>query len=447
MASLGNSGWNANSSDAETWGGSILNQYLRLAAGLLLLTAAGNSVWQTIDILSSRRMRRMELAEISHVRYGLLNADRWLEKLLPILNKQIDALDLVATKGASLKPTVISALNRLLDQVRDQLAPKPAPGSKPLGFAAQAQSMIITNMLAGLKPRVPEYADMVLRELGKPENKQAVREYVRGIVDNAARTTFGTADLTWYKAILKQYDCADGPACQAELGKRIAALDSRVQFHFMLVLASSLLAFLLLGTDRPAIVVQLLFCIALLVGGIFTPMLEVEAKISKLSLTIFGQAISFPEQLFYYQSKSVLEVFQTLITMGQPEMLLVAWLVLMFSVIFPILKVITVALCLHNPSLPAKYGVVRFFALESSKWSMADVMALSIFMAFVAFNGLIGNAMSGLKGQGAELVIPTDSSKILPGFYLFVGFCLASLWLAKKLERTLAAGSADSVPD
>ena len=44
---------------------------LRLAAGLFLLAATGHSVWQTIDILSSRRMRRTELAQISHVRYGL----------------------------------------------------------------------------------------------------------------------------------------------------------------------------------------------------------------------------------------------------------------------------------------------------------------------------------------------------------------------------------------
>ena len=66
---------------------------------------------------------------------------------------------------------------------------------------------------------------------------------------------------------------------------------------------------------------------------------------------------------------------------------------------------------------------------------MADVMALAIFMSFVAFNGLIGNTMRGLKEVGGDIVIPTDSSKILPGYYLFIGFCLASLFLSKKLER------------
>jgi len=406
---------------------------------LLLLAAAANSLWQTIDILSARRMRRMELAEISHARYGVLNADRWVEKIVPILGAQIDAIDLTATNRASLRPTVVRALNRLLDQVKDQMTPKPDPSGKPAGFAAQAQALIVNNILASLKPHVPEYADTVLRELGKPENKQAVRDYLRSVVTDGAKATFGVVDMQQYSAILKEYGCADGVACQKELGRRILDLDSRVQFHYILVLVASALAFLFLSAGRSAIAVQLLFCIVLLLGGVFTPMIEVEAKISKISLNFFGQPISFPEQVLYYQSKSVLEVFRTLMTMGQPEMVVVAVLVLLFSVVFPALKVITVGLCLRDPSLPKKYRLARFFALESSKWSMADVMALAIFMAFVAFNGLIGSAMNGLKGPGAELVIPTDSSKILPGYYLFVGFCVASLWLAKKLERNMRA--------
>ncbi len=420
-----------------------MNYRLRLAAGLLLLLAAANSVWQTIDILSARRTLRTELAEISHARYGLLNADRWVEKIVPILGAQIDALDLTATNGAALRPTVVAALKRLLDQVEGQLAPKPAPGAGAAGFAAQAQAMIIHNMLASLKPHVPEYADMVLKELGRPENKKAVRDYLRKVVADGAKATFGTVDMTGYSTILKQYGCADGPACEIELNRRIQVLDSRVSFQYLLALAASALGFLLLGDRRSEIVVQLLFCISLLLGGLLTPMLEIEAKISKISLTFFGQPISFQDQVLYYQSKSVLEVFRTLLTMGQSEMVVVAVLVLLFSVVFPALKAIAVCLCLGDPSLPDKYRVAKFFALQSSKWSMADVMALAIFMSFVAFNGLIGSAMSSLKGPGAELVIPTDSSKILPGFYLFVGFCMANLWLSKKLERRLAARGAD----
>jgi hypothetical protein len=75
------------------------------------------------------------------------------------------------------------------------------------------------------------------------------------------------------------------------------------------------------------------------------------------------------------------------------------------------------------------------------------VMALAIFMSFVAFNGLISNTLGELKQTGAELAIPTDSSKILPGYYLFIGFCLASLFLSKKLERGIQTRQEAATPE
>jgi hypothetical protein len=248
--------------------------------------------------------------------------------------------------------------------------------------------------------------------------------------------------MRWYSYILKQHGCADGAACQQELGNLIREADARIQYYYLAVLASSAAAFLLLMIGRPLLkrsstLVLMLFCVVLLAGGVLTPMIEVEAKISRLGITVLGQPIEFTDQVLYFQSRSVLEVFHTLITMGRPDMWIVGVLVLMFSIVFPTVKILTLTLCLYKPALLRGNRVVRFFALESSKWSMADVMALAIFMSFVAFNGLIANTMGGLKETGALLAIPTDSSKILPGYQLFIGFCLASLFLAKKLERGL----------
>ena len=46
---------------------------------------------------------------------------------------------------------------------------------------------------------------------------------------------------------------------------------------------------------------------------------------------------------------------------------------------------------------------------------------------------------------GGQLAIPTNSSKILPGYYLFIGFCLASIFLSKKLERGIASNPASNM--
>src|SRR6478672_4362689 len=92
----------------------------RLVAGLLLLAVAALFTWRTIDGLESRRRLRMELAELGHVRYGLLNVDLWVKRLLPILDARIDALDLKAQDRASLRPSVAKALYRLLDTVKEK---------------------------------------------------------------------------------------------------------------------------------------------------------------------------------------------------------------------------------------------------------------------------------------------------------------------------------------
>jgi Paraquat-inducible protein A len=396
----------------------------RLLGSALLLAVAAAFTWQTIEGLETRRKMRTELAEIGHVRYDLLNADRWVQRIVPVLDAKIDALDLTAADQASLRPTVESALYRLLDNVKESIG-----GNAMIG-----------NMLMGaLRPHVPEYAGVVLKELGRPENKAALKKYIKSTLAASAKGTFGNVDMHWHDYILQRYGCTDTAACRQEIGGRIARADAEIRFQYLTVLGASALAFLLLMTGgvlgRWRTLALLLFCVVLLAGGVLTPMLEVEAKISQLSMTFMGSPISFSDQVLYFQSKSVLEVFRALVTTGKPDMWIVGVLVLTFSVIFPVLKTFTVALCLFRPELLKGNRLVKFLALESSRWSMADVMALAIFMSFVAFNGLIANTMGGLKEIGAQLVIPTESSKILPGYHLFIGFCLASLLLSKKLDR------------
>jgi uncharacterized paraquat-inducible protein A len=214
------------------------------------------------------------------------------------------------------------------------------------------------------------------------------------------------------------------------------------------VLASAALGFLLLMVGNPtlsrgAVVVLMLFCIAMLAGGVLSPMLEVEVRVTKLDATLLGTPIEFREQSLYYRSKTVFEVFQTLIQMGRPEMTLAGVLVILFSVVFPALKMLALGACLFRPALLRTSRFVKLLAFGLSKWSMADVMVLAIFMSFVAFNGVIGSAWDGLRDvPNVQLVlIPTNASKVLPGYYLFIGFCVSSIVLSKKLEHGIASNS------
>jgi hypothetical protein len=416
----------------------------RLIAGVLLLGVAIVGTAFTIDGLAARRVLRTDLAEISHVRYGLLNADRWVERLTPILEARIDKLDFQTANNKNLRAMVENALYRLIDDLKDKMSAKNSTASGGGGLLAQSNAFLV-NMVAGaLRPHVPEYAGFVLAELGKPQSKNAAKQYLRTALSDGVKSTFGNMDMSLYSSLLKRYGCKDGAACKHELEQRIRDADAKIFRNYWAALISSGVALVLLIPGRRAlarsrIVVLMLFCLVLLVGGLLTPMIEVEAKITELKITFLGEPISFSEQVLYFQSKSVFEVFRVLIDTSRPDMWAVGILVLMFSVIFPVLKLLASAACLFWPALLRKSRIVRFFSLESSRWSMADVMALAIFMAFVAFNGLIGNAIGTLSSAGTNLAIPTDSSKLLPGYYLFIGFCLSSLFLSKKLVSEIAS--------
>lgn len=415
-----------------------------MAAGIVLLLPAIWFSWRTLDGLDRRRDLRTDLAELEHVRYGILSADQWRAIIGPILNAQVDKLDLGA-ESKDLRPMIERSLNGLLDNIKAQMtAPKPANS-----HALSAPPMLVNMIVNSLRPQVPEYTNIVLAELAKPQNQKAFKEAVRRVMTEAVNNTFSAVDMSTYSAILRRYGCASGPVCEELLGHRIKEADAQLKQDYLIVLGSAALGFILLTAgrrvlSRAAVAVLMLFSLTMLVGGVASPMIEVEVRITSLNATLMGSPIQFQEQSLYYRSKTVLEVFQTLMEMHRPAMTLVAVLVMLFSVVFPALKMLALSASLLRPSLLRTSRVVRLLAFELSKWSMADVMALAIFMSFVAFNGVIESGMRDIGSVPAvqQLVIPTNSSEILPGYYLFVGFCVASIFLSKKLKHGIAAAAA-----
>jgi hypothetical protein len=416
----------------------------RLLAAVILLVPAIWFSWKTIDGLAARRVLRTDLAEITHARYGILSATQWRAIIGPMLDAQVDKLDLKA-QSKSLRPMVERSLYALLDQIKMQMT---SPGAKASGMPGGGNAMLVNMIIGALRPHVPEYTNVVMAELAKPQTQKSFKDSIRGVLTDAVKDTFSTTDMTAYSAILKRYGCSTGEACEETLGKQIEEADRKLNGYYLIVLASAALGFIVLMAARPtlsrgAVVVLMLFSIAMLAGGVLSPMLEVEVRISRLDATLLGTPIEFRDQSLYYRSKTVFEVFQTLIEMGRPEMTLVGVLLILFSVVFPTLKMMALGACLFRPALLRTSRFVKLLAFELSKWSMADVMVLAIFMSFVAFNGVIGSAWDGLRAMPnvQQVTIPTNASKILPGFYLFVGFCVSSIILSKKLEHGIASSS------
>ena len=172
----------------------------RSAGGAILLLPAIWLTWLTVDGLAARRQLRTDLAELTHVRYGLLSADRWRDIILPILNAQIDGLDL---KGQSkgLRPTVERALYALLENIKTQITSPNAKGPAVPGLGNPLVANMVNMMIGSLQPHVPEYTNVVMAELAKSETQADLKKTIRGFMAEGIAKTFSAVDMTGTKVL------------------------------------------------------------------------------------------------------------------------------------------------------------------------------------------------------------------------------------------------------
>lgn len=162
------------------------------------------------------------------------------------------------------------------------------------------------------------------------------------------------------------------------------------------------------------------------------PMIDMEAKIAHMSFVLFDHPITFNDQVLYFQSKSILDVFQIMITHKEIQMKLVGILVVGFSVIFPIIKMISSLAYYYNFKNSRKSKIIKFFVLKSGKWSMADVLVVAIFMAYIGFNGIINSQLGNISEFNAPdlEIISTNGTSLQPGYYLFLTYTLLAMFLS-----------------
>ncbi|HHL52005.1 MAG TPA: paraquat-inducible protein A, partial [Flammeovirgaceae bacterium] len=166
------------------------------------------------------------------------------------------------------------------------------------------------------------------------------------------------------------------------------------------------------------------------------PLIEIDARIAEVSFTILGEKIFFTNQVLYYKSKSILEVVQLMLSQNQFDLTLVGLLVLTFSLIFPICKLICSIIYLYKPNSRMN-PLIAFMVVKSGKWSMADVLVIAIFMAYIGFDGIISEQLNQIENISLNLdLVTTNNSNLLFGFYLFTSFVFLSLLTSQKIQTT-----------
>lgn len=190
--------------------------------------------------------------------------------------------------------------------------------------------------------------------------------------------------------------------------------------------------------------VTLMLAYILLIPGLIQPMLTIKAEAEKAELVELGKRMIEDNQnrsvfmgsvaellldqmntrgsvMVYEKTRSILGTVQDLLN---KKYFLVALLIILFSVIVPVAKGFILLLAnmkSTNPSISVKMKSLSNFI---SKWSMADVYAIGILVAFLAANAIKKEA--GLLSFDATL---------RSGFYFFLGYCLLSILSSQLLNN------------
>lgn len=148
-----------------------------------------------------------------------------------------------------------------------------------------------------------------------------------------------------------------------------------------------------------------------LTAGILLPFIELGAFMKDLNIDLgIGIAKTFEGKIyFFYQSKTVLQLVETLFTNGN---WIVGVSIFLFSVVLPFSKLILFYTFLYSQKISQNHRLLKI-ASYMGKYSMADIFVAASFLAFLSFNNL-------------NVGIQTESTT-LPGLYFFLAYCLISI--------------------
>jgi len=421
-----------------------MKKILSAFAALLLITLIFFAS-QLIDMGDKAKIYKSDYATLHSVEYGMFNSDVWTLKVTKIIDKKIEKFDLNTSNRGEIKGYIETIIDTLILEAERVVKQRNKGKRGFLDSILGSTKQMITDSIIDfkdLRSRVPEFTDSVMLEVEKPENQARAKKVIREKLKDFMQEKFKhTTDMTTYYAVMKKYNTKDEEACNSILNTKMSILKQEMHMQ-MLTMLSLALAIIVLILFQGLLTSAGLFIlagttVALLVTGILLPMLDIEAKISKLYFTILDHPIIFENQILFFQSKSISDLVRLLLDSGEAKMILVGILLVMFSIIFPTLKLIATTMYYYSKSAIGDNPVTRFFALRSTKWSMADVFVVSIFMAYLGLDGVVSNELKHLEAKSNPVnIITTNGTHLEVGFFLFLGFVLTSFVLSLLVEKS-----------
>jgi hypothetical protein len=381
------------------------------------------------------KIYKTDYFRVNQIKYGLLSGDKWTLQVNTIISKQIDSFGFNGQNKQLLEKEINKILERLFDEADVVLHKERKNPFDRIKYKI-INSFVDVNEF---KKEIPRFSKAIIDELDKSKNKDQFKDMLKEKVGHILSTA-NQDSLGEQQSILKKYGASTLEEFNSIINEKTIVIKKEQQllgYSLIGLLVLVLLIWLYIFKTRWLYAATFLFSVIIsfvaLFIGVSLPMIEIDARISRLDLEFLSSHIIFEDQVIFFQAKSILDVVHILLRNGKADTVFVGILILTFSVLFPVTKLISTTLYLFNVKRNSRF--IRFMAFNSGKWSMADVMVVAIFMAYVGFQRILDDQLEDISLSGESMnLVTTNRTNLQTGFIIFVSFCLFNLILAEILK-------------
>jgi hypothetical protein len=413
---------------------------MKLTLNISFLVLIGLTVFCGVR-LHQTAAERTEIKEtygkLNSFTYGLLSADTWKDIMRNIVTDRVQEFQFTPEQQEVLQEETAKVLDHLLADA-EKITKKP---NNSLG---KIKSYFAKSYIKTARQNVDKFAGTINQQLRDPVTMKKLKKMALEQFDAFAATTHSDPKETeMFNRLLAENNVQNVSEFNERASKQVDALDARARYYSGAILVIVFL--LMLGwryvlahpeLQRAYFTFSVVLALAVLFTSLSVPMMEIDARLKSVDLMLIGENIHFNEQVIYYRSKSLMQVVSLLIESGKGDSLMVGFLLIMFSVLFPVTKLVTAVFYLRGNERFNNSKVVQFFAFKSGKWSMADVMVVAIFMSYIGFESILNAQLPHLSVKNDIVqTITTDASSMQIGFILFTTFVLYSMLLSEMLKR------------
>jgi hypothetical protein len=379
---------------------------------------------------------------INSVSFGLLSVDEWRDNIVTAVRDKIQKFKLTPDQNRDLKKEIEQILHALIDKAVATIQ-KP---QKNVGKKIEKWAFNSLVSVKKLHKEVPGYAQKIIDEINKPSSYNRLKNIAQTELDSLGSQTYDSsknAEKTLMDSIFSKYAVADKESFEKQTVADLTLIRKQTYNWAFGMLGGVLLILFTWWVVRnkpdlhtPLYAMSILSALILLVVGLTSTLIQIDARIASMDFHLLGQDVSFKNQVLFFQSKSIVDVVHILIQTGKIDSMIVGILILVFSILFPVTKLLSTGIYMLDKRRWAKNKVIHYFAFDSGKWSMADVLVIAILMTFIGFNGIVNNTLSDLNmNDGTITSITTNNTSMQPGYIIFIGFVLYSFTLSYILKN------------